>query len=60
MFNDDLPMFTKESIFPRNIDDLSVSDLKDYLVELEEEITKVKTYIEQKKSSSEAAASFFK
>ncbi len=60
MFNDDLPKLKPEMIFPRNIEDLSVSDLQDYIIELKSEIDRVNIDIEKKKSSQEAAASFFK
>ena len=60
MFDDDLPKPIPESVFPRNLVDLSVSDLQDYITELEEEIEKVKADIEKKKASEDAAAAFFK
>ncbi len=58
--DDDLPKAKAEEVFPRNITDLSISDLKDYICDLEEEITRVKADIEKKKASQDAAASFFK
>ena len=57
---DDLPKPKPENVFPRAIDELSVSDLQEYIQELEEEIERVRIDIEKKKSSQDAAASFFK
>ncbi len=60
MLGDDLPKLKLESLFPRNIEDLSVSDLGEYVIELQEEITRVELDIISKKASKDAAASFFK
>ena len=60
MFNDDLPKAKPEALFPRDIENLSVAELKDYVVELEDEITRVETDIKKKQASKDAAASFFK
>lgn len=60
MFNDDLPKPKAESIFPRNIEFLSVTDLADYIVELEEEISRVMGDMKIKEKSKNAADSFFK
>ena len=57
---DDLPKAKPESVFPRNIEDISVSDLQKYICELEDEIARVKSDIKKKKASKDAAASFFK
>ena len=57
---DDLPKPKPENTFPRALDELSVSDLLDYIGELESEISRVKADMEKKKSSQDAAASFFK
>lgn len=57
---DDIPKPKPESVFPRVIDDLSVADLEEYISELEAEIKRVQGNIEKKKSSQDAAASFFK
>lgn len=59
MFDDDLPK-KKSDTFPRNLESLSVSDLQDYILELENEITRVKGDMEQKKASQDAASSVFK
>lgn len=60
MFNDDLPKPKAESVFPRNIEFFSVTDLKDYIVELEEEIDRVRQDMTVKEKSKNAADSFFK
>ena len=59
MFDDDLPK-VKSSDFPRDLETLSVSDLEEYITDLEGEITRVRDDIEKKKASQEAAASIFK
>ncbi len=60
MFDDDRPKAKPEMVFPRNIVDLSVSELNDYVIELKEEIIRVSCDIKKKKASQDAAASFFK
>lgn len=60
MFDDDLPKPKPEAVFPRNLERLSVSDLEDYVVELEQEIVKVQAEIDRKRASQDAASSFFK
>ncbi|PCJ97495.1 MAG: hypothetical protein COA45_09505 [Zetaproteobacteria bacterium] len=60
MFNDDLPKPKAESIFPRDIEFLSVSDLNDYIDELKAEIDRVEKDMHTKETSKSAAASFFK
>ncbi len=59
MFDDELPKKTSAE-FPRNIETLSVSDLRDYITELENEIIRVKEDINKKNKSHDAAASAFK
>ncbi len=59
MFDDDLPK-PKTFEFPRNIENLSISDLNDYIVELKSEIERVELDINKKKVSQEAANSVFK
>lgn len=59
MFDDDLPK-SKTAVFPRNLETLSVSDLEEYIEELESEIARVKADIDKKKASSDAASAFFK
>ncbi len=59
MFDDDfVPKKTSE--FPKNLEQLSVADLEDYISELEHEIQRVQDDIKKKKASQDAAASFFK
>ncbi len=45
---------------PRNLDDLSIDDLKEYITDLETEIIRVKSEIEKKEASKTAANAFFK
>lgn len=60
MFDDpDLPK-PRNHDFPRNLDGLSVSELEDYIGDLEGEIARVKEDIARKKASQDAAASIFK
>lgn len=59
MFDDDLPK-PKTAEFPRNLENMSVSELEGYIAELNAEITKVEADITKKKASAEAASSFFK
>ncbi|MCB1783270.1 MAG: DUF1192 domain-containing protein [Alphaproteobacteria bacterium] len=60
MFDDDLPKAKKTEDFPRNLELLSVSDLENYIEELESEISRVRQDIEKKNASRNAADSFFK
>jgi len=57
---DDLPMKKKTEDFPRNLEGMSISDLQDYVTQLQNEITRVESDIKNKKASQEAAASVFK
>lgn len=50
----------KQPMGPRNLDDMSVFELEDYIEELQDEAERVKQAIEKKKASHEAAASIFK
>ena len=59
MFDEDLPK-KKSFEFPRNLDSMSIEDLKDYIDELQEEISRVEANIEAKQASHKAADSFFK
>ena len=45
---------------PRNLDDLNIEDLKEYVVALKAEIDRVEAKIKAKQSHAQAAASFFK
>ncbi|MCB9982220.1 MAG: DUF1192 domain-containing protein [Rhodospirillales bacterium] len=59
MFDDDLPK-PKTAEFPRNLENMSVSELEDYITELKAEISKAEGDITKKKASAEAADSIFK
>ncbi len=59
MFDEDLPR-SKSDGFPRNLESLSIADLEEYIIDLESEIARVRADIDNKKASSDAAASFFK
>ena len=50
----------KAIIKPKDLDALSVTELEDYLGELEAEVVQVKAKIEQKRSYLDGAAAFFK
>lgn len=61
MFDDlELPKTKKEHIIGQVLDDFSVEELKDYLVELDAEIERVKQDITRKEQSAAAADSVFK
>ena len=59
MFDDDLPK-PKTAEFPRNMTEMSVSELEDYIADLRAEIAKAEADIAKKKASADAAASVFK
>lgn len=59
MFDDDLPKKTSAD-FPRNLENMSVSELEEYVQELDTEKERVKINIEQKKASQAAASDIFK
>ena len=59
MFDEDLPK-PKTSEFPRNLENMSIGELKEYIVELKEEISKAELDISKKQASQDAAASVFK
>ena len=59
MFDDELPK-PKTSKFPRNLENMSVSELGDYIDELKAEIGKAEADIDKKKASQDAASSIFK
>ncbi len=59
MFDDELPK-PKTVDFPRNLENMSVSELEEYIVDLKEEIGKAEHDIAKKKASQDAAASIFK
>ncbi len=57
---DDLEITKKSEDFPRDLEKMSVSELAQYVKELESEITRVKADMIAKKESQDAAASIFK
>ena len=59
MFDEDLPKPVSAE-FPRNLETMSVDDLNDYIKDLEAEIERVKTDMESKQASTQAADAFFK
>ncbi|MCK5384106.1 MAG: DUF1192 domain-containing protein [Alphaproteobacteria bacterium] len=58
MLGDDLPVL-KTQTFPRNLDSMSLSDLQDYIEEMEAEIERVREDMRKKKASGDAADAFF-
>lgn len=60
MFDDDLPQIKKTAEFPRNLENMSVSELEEYVGELKEEIERAEGDIAKKKASQSAAADVFK
>lgn len=60
MFDEDLPKKKPGSEFPRNLENMSVSDLEEYITDLKAEIDRVEKDIAKKKASRDAAASIFK
>jgi uncharacterized small protein (DUF1192 family) len=59
MFDEELEK-KNQPMGPRNLDNMSIYELKEYIDELKEEITKVETAIKKKEESHEAASSVFK
>lgn len=57
---DDLPKPKPDAVFPRTLDDMSVSELADYIEELRAEIKRVEGDMAKKKASQDAAARVFK
>ena len=60
MFDEDLQKAKGDQVFPRNLEDLSVEDLDEYIEELRSEITRVEQDRDKKKASVDAAAAIFK
>ncbi|MCB9988778.1 MAG: DUF1192 domain-containing protein [Rhodospirillales bacterium] len=58
MFDDDLPK-PKTQEFPRNLDNMSIAELAEYIEELKAEIIRVEADKSKKQASQEAAASVF-
>ena len=50
----------KKTIKKLNLEDLSIENLKQYILELEEEIKRIKTEIDLKRSSISEAEKYFK
>ena len=59
MFDDELPK-PKTAEFPRNLESMSISELDEYVLELEAEIKRANEDKAKKQASQEAAASIFK
>lgn len=59
MFDEELDPKTKKPK-PRNLGQMSISELQDYITDLKAEITRVEGDIEKKKASQAAAAAIFK
>ncbi len=59
MFDEELPK-PKTAGFPRNFENMSISELEGYIGELRAEIVRAEGDIAKKKASQEAAASIFK
>ena len=58
---DDLPLPKKDTNdFPRDLENMSIGELEDYIAELQNEIARVQSDIAGKKASQEAAAAAFK
>lgn len=60
MFDEELPKKKPEAVFPRNLERLSVTELAEYIAELEGEIVRVRADMDKKKTSQDAAASIFR
>jgi len=59
MFNEELDKLP-QPMGPKILDNMSVTELEDYIQELKEEIKRAEGDIEKKKSSQQAAESVFK
>jgi uncharacterized small protein (DUF1192 family) len=59
MFDDDLPPRKKE-VAPKNLTDMGIVELEEYIVELKAEIVRTEKEIEKKKVIRDRAASVFK
>jgi len=57
---DDLPKPKTDNNFPRDLENLSIDELNDYINDLKAEITRVEGDIDKKKTSQDAASSIFK
>lgn len=59
MFDEELDK-KSQPMGPRNLDNMSIYELKEYIDELSEEIIRVENAIKKKEDSHEAASSVFK
>ena len=57
---DDLPEKKTTSDFPRDLENMSINELENYITDLQGEISRVQSDIATKKASQEAAAAVFK
>ena len=60
MFEDDPVVKKTVQYFPANLVDISATDLREYIVALNEEIARVEVEITKKQAASSAADAFFK
>lgn len=60
MFDDLEPVKKQTADFPRNLENMSVAELTDYVAELKEEMRRVESEREKKQASLAAADSVFK
>ncbi len=58
--DDDLPKHKQPQPFPRKLDGMAVEHMREYMVELEEEIAKIKTEIEKRGGVKAKAEALFK
>lgn len=59
MFDDLEPVKKNDGAFPRNLENMSVDELQNYIAELRIEIERAEIDIEKKKASVAAAAAVF-
>lgn len=59
MFDDELEPRKKQAQL-KNLEPMSLDELKDYIIELRSEIERAQSEIERKTKTMEAASSFFK
>lgn len=57
---DDLPQKKKTSEFPRDLENMSVTEIEEYISEMKDEIARAESDINKKQASMNAADSFFK
>ena len=59
MFDDDTPKPTTAE-FPRDLENMSVEEIEEYIADMKEEIVRAEADITQKRASMNAADAFFK